>query len=95
MKTERLVIQECVHIGERDKMQDGVLYLSRRFQLAIHMCACGCRAETVTPISDNPKDWQLKEADPDGPTLEGSIGNFQMPCKSHYWIRNGKIVWCP
>jgi hypothetical protein len=94
MKTETLTLRKCKHIPH--PLEPGVLYYSEEFQLANHLCACGwCNAETVTPVSADPKDWQLKEADPDGPTLEGSIGNFQMPCKSHYWVRNGKIVWCP
>lgn len=94
MKTERLVLKKVKHIPH--PLEQGVLYYSEEFQLANHLCACGeCKAETVTPVDDNPKHWQIIEADPDGPTLHGSIGNFQMPCKSHYWITNGKIVWCP
>jgi hypothetical protein len=22
-----------------------------------------------------------------------SVGNWTLPCQSHYWIRNGKILW--
>jgi Family of unknown function (DUF6527) len=26
-------------------------------------------------------------------TLNHSIGNMQI-CGAHYWVRDGKIVWC-
>lgn len=94
MKTEQLVIKEVVHIDEKP-LKDGILYVSRRFELAIHNCACGCKVETVTPLNlvDNVGGWDLT-VDPDGPTLHPSIGNQKLPCKSHYWVKNGKIVWC-
>jgi hypothetical protein len=97
MKTERLVVKEVVHIGDRSKLEHGVLYLSRRFNLAIHLCACGeCRWETVTPLNEPGENsgWTFTEG-PNGPTLYPSIGNQQFPCKSHYWVTDGKIVWCP
>ncbi|WP_348646553.1 DUF6527 family protein [Rhizobium leguminosarum] len=31
--------------------------------------------------------------DPLGPSLRPSIGNWQRPCKSHYWVDRGKIEW--
>jgi len=40
----------------------------------------------------SPVDWSLRESS-GGPTLFPSIGNWQQPCKSHYWIRNGRVVW--
>ncbi len=43
-----------------------------------------------TPIG--PTDWAMEET-PAGPTLEPSVGNWQLPCKSHYFIREGRIVW--
>lgn len=94
MRTETLVVKECVHIDEKP-LQEGILYVSRRFELAIHLCACGCKVETVTPIRTvaGVPGWDLKE-DPNGPTLHPSIGNQNFECKSHYWVRDGKIVWC-
>ena len=91
-KTETLVVERVKHMPERDKMLDGVLYVSQEFELAIHMCACGCREETVTPIH-KPRGWSFIE-EQNGPTLHPSIGNQQLKCRSHYWVRDGKIVWC-
>ncbi|WP_181956102.1 MULTISPECIES: DUF6527 family protein [Dyadobacter] len=58
--------------------------------VAIHLCACGCGNEVVTPLS--PADWQLKY---DGAVISliPSIGNWNFPCQSHYWITNNKIKW--
>lgn len=77
---------------ERELMEDGILYVSKKFELAIHTCACGCRTETVTPI-DKHFGWKYTES-PAGPTLHPSIGNQNLPCKSHYWVQDGKVVPC-
>lgn len=94
MRIAELVIKECVHIDEKP-LQDGILYVSRKYEIAIHNCACGCKVETVTPLRmvDNTEGWVLTE-DPNGPTLHPSIGNQKLPCQSHYWVKDGKIEWC-
>ena len=71
-------------------MEPGILYVSNEFGTAAHLCACGCGSKTRTPLDVT--EWQLTETDK-GPTLYPSIGNWQIPCQSHYWIRNGEIVW--
>lgn len=73
-----------------DQLEEGVLYVSQRYNTALHLCCCGCRSEVVTPL--NPAKWRL--ADDDGAiSLYPSIGNWSLPCKSHYWINNGKVEW--
>ncbi len=74
-----------------DSKQPNTLYISKRFNIAIHLCACGCGYETVTPL--NGSGWELKETD-NGVTLHPSIGNQNFDCKSHYWIKNSQVVWC-
>jgi len=92
MKTQYLVIEEHKHVPEHAEMKDGILYLSREFETCIHLCACGCKSQTVTPL-DPKRGWILTESF-GKPTLRPSIGNQQMPCKSHYWVTEGEIVWC-
>lgn len=75
-----------------DDMENGVIYVSDRFETAVHLCACGCGVETITPFKD-PHGWSLK-TDDGKVTLHPSIGNMAFPCGSHYWVRDGKIVWC-
>ena len=71
-------------------LESGVLYVSDEFGAALHLCACGCGTKVSTPIG--PTDWAIEET-PAGPTLTPSVGNWQFPCKSHYFIREGRIVW--
>lgn len=67
------------------------LYVSMEYQTAVHLCACGCGFKVVTPLG--PHDWVLIF---DGTvTLRPSVGNGQLPCRSHYYIRNDLIDWLP
>lgn len=68
----------------------GVLYVSTEYRTAVHACCCGCGRKVVTPLG--PTDWRV--------TIKGtavslypSIGNWNFPCQSHYWIRDGSVVW--
>lgn len=73
-----------------DDPEEGVMYVSMTYATAIHLCACGCGEEVVTPIS--PSDWQLRY-DGEEISLTPSIGNWRLACRSHYWIRNGQVDW--
>lgn len=70
--------------------EEGVLYVSLPYRTAIHKCCCGCGHEVATPFS--PTDWKLTF---DGVSISlcPSIGNWSLPCRSHYWIESGKIEW--
>lgn len=71
------------------ELEVGNLYISFQYSTASHLCACGCGGRVVTPLGK--ADWILKF---DGAvTLSPSIGNGQWPCRSHYWIRDDKVVW--
>ncbi|MGO9558638.1 MAG: DUF6527 family protein [Acidimicrobiales bacterium] len=72
------------------QLEDETLYVSIRYRTVVHLCACGCRSKVVTPIK--PAKWHLTF---DGATisLSPSIGNWQFPCRSHYWIRNNEVRW--
>jgi len=71
-------------------LEEGVLYISRRFSTACHSCCCGCGTKIVTPI--RPTEYSLSE---EGGliTLHPSVGNWNYPCQSHYVIRDNKVVW--
>jgi len=73
-----------------ERLEEGVLYISHRYKTAIHKCACGCGEEIVTPL--NPADWSIWIEDGNA-TLEPSIGNWSLDCQSHYYIREGNVVW--
>lgn len=71
-------------------LDEGRLYISIRYRTAAHLCACGCGTKVVTPIK--PPKWHLTY-DGDTVTLWPSIGRWQLPCRSHYWIRRNQIIW--
>ena len=73
-----------------DELEDGVAYVSMRYSVVIHMCCCGCRNKVVTPV--NPEAWELT-FDGKSISLYPSIGNRNLPCRSHYWIRRNRIQW--
>lgn len=71
------------------ELEEGVLYACLDCDVVVHKCACGCGEKVVLPLS--PEHWKLCY---DGEiTLSPSIGNYQYNCKSHYFIRDGKVVW--
>jgi len=73
-----------------DALEERTLYISINYNTAVHKCACGCGEEVVTPLS--PKDWRMTY-NGESVTLHPSIGNWSYKCRSHYWIRDDKIVW--
>jgi hypothetical protein len=74
-----------------DSLEEGRLYISMPFATAIHLCACGCRFQVVTPLRRG--RWRLLF---DGEvTLRPSIGNQSFPCESHYCITRNRVVWLP
>ena len=73
-------------------LDEGVLYISKRFNTSSHLCCCGCGFKVVTPL--NPAKWRLIDH---GQTvsLSPSVGLGALPCRSHYWIDRGQVDWYP
>lgn len=71
-------------------LKPGTLYISLKFAAAVHLCACGCGSEIVTPLS--PAGWRVT-FNGETVSLSPSIGNWSLPCRTHYWIRNDEIEW--
>ena len=76
--------------GFPDRLQPGVLYISIEFASMSHLCCCGCGREVITPLS--PKDWKFTY-DGASVSVHPSIGNWSLPCRSHYIIQSGHIRW--
>lgn len=88
MRQTHLAHQFVDFIPER--LENGMLYISRRYGTAVHKCCCGCGEEVVTPL--NPTDWSV-QINNNLVTLYPSIGNWSFACQSHYWIRGSKVIW--
>lgn len=86
-RAESFLPEFVTHVPEA--LEDGRLYVSMPYATAIHLCACGCRSEVVTPL--RPGKWRLIF---DGTvTLRPSIGNWSYGCQSHYYIDRDQVVW--
>ena len=70
-------------------LQEKVIYVSIKHKNVAHLCACGCGHRIDTPL--DPEEWKLTY---DGKHLSlwPSIGNWDLPCRSHYFITNDKAV---
>jgi hypothetical protein len=90
MKLTELKPVFCDHIPE--KKEEGVLYISEKYRVAIHLCACGCGIQSVTPITKD--GWTMRNNE-GKITLRPSIGNFmgENPYHAHYYITENKIDW--
>src|SRR4051812_41915563 len=73
-----------------ENLEERTLYVSVKFKTVLHKCCCGCGREVVTPLS--PTGWKLTF---DGETisLRPSIGSWNLPCQSHYWIEDNTARW--
>lgn len=73
------------------EIEEGYIYITLKYNTAIHKCVCGCGHEVVTPIT--PTDWNLTY---DGKTISlyPSIGSWNLDCKSHYFITKSVIHHC-
>lgn len=74
-----------------ETLEQGIIYISIEYSTAVHTCVCGCGNEVVTPIA--PTDWDLT-LHGDSVSLYPSIGNWSFDCKSHYWLKKGKVIHC-
>ena len=91
MKTIKIVYIIPIFVEEMpDKFEENKLYISETYgNVAIHLCLCGCKNQTVTPLGGG-KNWELVKEKDGTVSLIGSIGNFRFPCKSHYIITKNK-----
>lgn len=71
-------------------LQPNILYVAEHYGAAAHLCACGCGSKIRTPLGLT--EWSVQDT-PSGPSLSPSVGNWQKPCKSHYFIERGQILW--
>ena len=88
---------------DKDKLEEGVLYIvdsgTQREQTVLFNCPCGCGNVIDIPYyrADQQKElfpsWAYRERQ-GKVTLSPSVFSTGLPCRSHYFIRDDKIVWC-
>ena len=80
-----------------ETLEEGILYISLEYSAVLHKCCCGCGQVVSTPISNGREGWDggWTLTNENGlVSLHPSIGNFQIPCKTHYFIKNNEVIWC-
>lgn len=84
MKIE-LELVECIPA----ELETGKLYVSLKYRTSAHLCGCGCG--TRVSLKLGPKHWCVI-LNGESVSMHPSVGNWQIPCRSHYWIREGQII---
>lgn len=93
----KLTTIEPVFVEEvPDLLEHGKIYISDRFGIAVHLCACGCGQKTAMGMKPHwDSGWGY--ANNNGVvTFTPSVGNFsgESPYHAHYFITNNNIIWC-
>lgn len=70
-------------------IEEWKLYISERYNVSVHNCFCWCWEKVVLDLSR----WIHVSADSfsNNVTVRPSVWNFNLPCKSHYFITNNCI----
>ncbi len=69
----------------------GLVYISMKHKTVVHLCPCGCGQ--LSEFMLDPIRFRM-EYDGISVTFDPSIGNSNLKCRSHYWIRENRIWWC-
>jgi len=83
---EREVANVRIHgtTGEEDGFQEQ----------AAMICPCGCRSVLhMNLLPDERPCWRVTRHDDGTATLHPSVWR-KKECGSHFWFRNGRVVWC-
>ena len=79
---------EKVHyLPNISEMKEKIIYISDEYGISGHRCICGCGELTIMPIGKNEWNYQVDESE--RLSMQPSVGNYQLPCKSHYIIQKG------
>lgn len=89
MKKEFKIKHEFVEFIP-DVLAPGVVYVSIPYATSAHSCLCGCGSKVVTPLSR--RGWSVT-FDGESISLYPSVGNYSLPCRSHYFVRSDEVVW--
>lgn len=90
MKPQPKMTYQLVNVRPRE-LEYGVIYISQRYNIAIHLCACGCGLDVPTQLGRG--GWNVQIGEGNEISVLASIGNWSFPCRSHYIIQRGAIQW--
>ena len=70
-------------------LEEGILYISSNYSIAVHLCACGCKTKCVTPLGVG--QWILTTKGYKVTLRPSVLQRFE--CRSHYFITANKVEW--
>lgn len=73
-----------------ESLEPTTIYISMKYKTMAHLCLCGCGNKVITPLS--PTGWNLR-FNGKSVSIHPSIGNWNLPCQSHYWITHSQVEW--
>jgi hypothetical protein len=91
----RLVIIDGDSLPERLPKRDLVLARDGKEDWCVGLnCPCGCgqKIELLVIPEAKPR-WDLKTDTKGRPSLRPSVW-LQQGCRSHFWLRDGRVQWC-
>ncbi len=91
----RMKVIEGDSLPEKLPWRDLLLAREEEDQWSVGMrCPCGCgqRLELMLLKQVKPR-WDLTTDTKGRPTLSPSVW-LRTGCRSHFWVRGGKIIWC-
>lgn len=70
-------------------LEEGIVYTSEEYEVAALKCACGCGHKVTLLLGDGHEVRDFGgRAD-----IWPSIGVWDAPCRSHFFIKNGEVLW--
>lgn len=90
LKTIRPEFVEYIPSEGKDLLP-GIVYISMKHRTVVHRCPCGCGG--LSEFVLDPIRFRM-EYDGDSVSFSPSVGNSNLLCRSHYWIRENEIQWC-
>jgi len=67
---------------------------SEKIKWSLFRCPCGCgNVITLSLQSIHKPFWKLTKMNSGRPTLHPSVWRNK-GCKSHFWIKDGRVFWC-
>lgn len=98
-KKDKFGLILCDTIPTYDNMYPNIIYVSKMYGCASHICPCGCGKEIPIPLKPKWEDgWNyiILGENTSEPTISftPSLLNVCCPNNSHYFIQANEIKWC-
>ena len=85
IKQASIYLVKVEYTPEFKDMKQGFLYYSEKYEVATHLCLCGCKHICSMPIKNG--EWSIIEESKGVTIIPSILQRFE--CKSHYIVNNG------